>query len=229
MGSMYGILRFVPIVTAILLLAGGPAGAVILYDTLGPGDSYDIAWGAMLGSSPFDGPWLAGFTFSFAGEQAYELDRIEVAACRVTGDNSVDIWLMTDAGGQPGVSLESFGLHGMMGDIDQINPLLFVSSYSRPVLSPDTPYWLVMTAPETTWATWNWASPDVPGLFAYRVGEDPWSVWPFKVAAFRIYGGESAASLPVTVPVPGAALLVVLGLSSAGWCRRARRRVRTTH
>ena len=124
-----------------------------IYSNLGPGTGYDPSWGGTLGGFVGANQGLA-FQFSFAGPQSYLLDSVGLAVGWVTGENQLNVSVMTDAAGLPGAVLESFSFTDQLGSFGNANPLLVGTSIAHPLLTPGTNYWLVATAPDPTWAAW---------------------------------------------------------------------------
>jgi hypothetical protein len=183
-----------------------PSYADLIFSTLGTGDTYSSTAGYTVGHhlSELD---QAG-QFSFAEPNPYLLDTIELAVGLVAGTNELDVWLMSDDGGEPGAIIEAFNFTNM--GPWPASPLLVGNSVARPVLSPVTNYWLTVSAPYSdTHAAWNFSLPTVLGTRAERLGAGTWTVFTSNtMAAFRVNG--------TVVPVPGAVLLGILGLSVAG-------------
>jgi len=212
---MRGNSRTVLIVAAILFIAAGQAGADVLFNTFGPGDSYQTAIGWTIGLPPGTPDNFAqGNQFSFTGLQSYRLDSIELAVGLVAGTNQVNVSLMNDAAGLPAAVLEAFSFTDQMGPFGSNNPPLVGTSVAHPLLAPGMNYWLIASASNDTWAAWNLSSLGGAGQLARSTNGGEWSTSENPFAAFRING--------TLVPVPGAVLLGVLGLGFAGGLLRRR-------
>ena len=97
----------------ILLLLAVPCNAGAIFNTLGSGNTHDISDGWIVGtSSDID----VGNQFSFTGSN-YRLDTIEVAVSMDCGPNKVDVWLVNDTSGKPGIIIEAFSFTDAMKPI----------------------------------------------------------------------------------------------------------------
>src|SRR6266508_2429144 len=213
---MRTIVRIISCATTLLALLAATAQvrADIIFSNFGPGDTYQDVNGPFIGG--FTGiTFDTGHAFTPRGS-SFSLDGIELAANLISGPNELDVWLTSDAGGVPGIIIESWHLSGEMGPYPLINPALGVRSISHPVLLEDVEDLVVGLATSYTLAIWNENSICQFGAIAQRADGGPWNRFFFLEGAFRVTG------TPVIVPEPSTLFLLVVGAVSTGAFGRRR-------
>ena len=147
----------------------GAQESVVLYNTFGPGDTYNYGeGGSVSGPNAPNGFMSAGFTF--VSSIAATLDTIQVAfggmrATSAKTEFTLSVRAANGRDGGPGDILETFLVSELAGLFGYLNPLLTLHSSSRPLLEANTVYWLVATAEEDNWVGWNANNRNLRGEF----------------------------------------------------------------
>lgn len=237
------------VLAGVIVLAGvAQVEAGVLFNSFGPGDAYDpggskSATTPSRGSPPSDQDQALGFITPQG--PGWRLDSIEIALRRVAGADELDVYLMGDnwvgnklLGWNPdlliapdsGNVLEHIRLSGQVPIIPGgVGSIVTVNSALRPVLDPDTLYWVVLSVPEPNseiaWLSAPERSPEWRFL-----GERYSNIYPLwqvvevhQGAAFRVTGTD----LPEPNPIPEPSTLVMFaGLGAMGlvgaWRKRKR-------
>ena len=171
---------------ALAVLAAPTARADVVYNNFGAGDSYQTGIGWTIGNPPGSGTfWEQGDPFVVSGN--YTLSQVTAAAGWVTGPNVYTLWLMNDAGGQPGSVIEEFDFANL-GTFGGTNPNLVGVSQLNPKLGNGRTYWLVATTDMSTWSAWNWNNTNDVGAHAQRTNGGAWIIVSNSRGAYRIEG-----------------------------------------
>lgn len=194
------------------------AGADVLFDNFGPGDTYALDRGQTLA---YGGP-LGGDVYEAAAPIVvtggdYYLNRAEIAILHNWGPDLVFADIRADDGGAPGAVLETTSGSGVTPPFEWAPPMQLEFSGDL-VLKEGETYWLALRT-DTTDALSSWALNVVDdfGLRAWRINEQPWEVGvglpgtDSQRQVYRVHG--------TLVPAPG-----VVGLGMAGLAVMARRR-----
>ena len=180
------------------LLAG------VIATSLPPDNSYCLG----CGNAGIGGPSDQSFAVRFSVATTANLGGIDVGVSRISGGNTLLLYLLSDIGGSPGSALESFIATGQMQDIGPATSIVSVSSILQPALTAGNSYWLAASVPLNDFASWYSSSLNISGTQAFRFGAGAWSVGPTNdVVAFRISSVPEPAS--TTLVVAGSALLIL--------------------
>jgi len=199
--------------TAFVLGIITPASASpTIFSNYGPGDTHGIGSHivAYKSSSWPNSDVDEGMPFTPSGVDSY-LGSIELTVKLDTGTNELDVWLMTDSGGEPGTIIEAFNfIDKMETGLGPFSPLR-ASSIDRPLLLAGTQYWLVASTPVAgTQANWFMNSTGQSGRALWI--DDDWQTLSDTTGVFRISA----------IPAPSALLLGGMGIGILRWLRKRR-------
>jgi hypothetical protein len=220
-----------PLTTAVSTAAAEP---IVLIDTFGPGDTYDIGgigtpW-MPVGPSPF----LIGFRFTPAID--VRLSEVTIAAASLLSDvrsfpsgqsppaAALQFSVRSTVNGVPGAPLETFE-YPNLPRFDQLNAVFSATSEQQPLLRAGLPYWLMASGVDG-WAVWNLNNSGQRGPLAITEDFGPCCTIfdDTPTGAFRVTGTPSAAA----VPEPTSLLLFGTGLLTVEAKRwRQRQRIAT--
>jgi PEP-CTERM motif len=215
-----------PLVTAVPPAAADP---IVLIDTFGPGDTYDIGGVDTPWMPVAPSPFLIGFRFTPAID--VRLSEVTIAAASLLSDvrtffpgqsppaTALQFSIRSTVNGVPGAALETFE-YAELPLFDQLNPVFSATSEQQPLLGAGLPYWLTASGTDG-WAVWNLNSIGHRGPVAITEDFGPCCTIfdDAPTGAFRVTGTPSAAP----VPEPTSMLLFGTGLAALG-ARRWRQR-----
>ncbi len=202
----------------LLSLTAGPATAVTIVDTIAAG--YGSS-GSVIGYGTWV-RWEQGSQFVVPGSQPLRVDTYEIIASQGKPGfyDEIVLYLMTDAGDQPGSVLETLSL--TVPEVGLEGALLAAPSTLQPVLAPGTKYWLVAGGPNATgagrWVGWvHSQEPFESRLHAVRQDGGAWEIASDRDAeAFRIQGTTVAEPAIAALLLPGAVAALALRRSVRG-------------
>ena len=204
------VIKLCPVYLSLVLLGAcgiGTARATVVYDTFGPGFTYNTLGGwTICAGSPVYVDYDQGDAFT-PSQSGYVTD-VWAALGFVVGDNTMELRLMDDAGCIPGNVLETWTFTNEMRDFGYNNPPLHAVGSGTTYIDSAHQYWLIASTPgPNTWAAWNENSVGILGQHAIRTAMGGWSV-----------SSDSTGAFAIAVPEP--ATLALLALSGLLIARR---------
>ncbi|MCP3920871.1 MAG: hypothetical protein GY711_35535 [bacterium] len=170
------------------------AHADVVYDNLGPGDTYDPTVGWVVSDGP---PFsmVVDQAMPFAPSASGVLDALELPLTLVSsaGNATLTIEIYSDNAGEPGSSLESFLFSGPLPANGQtpVPPLHLIDFPDTVALLAGQPYWIVISVAAPlggNFVVWNQnIIGDVGTVADRRNGGPGWNLFPNQeLAAFRV-------------------------------------------
>ncbi len=187
----------------LVLTAGAATASTIVFDNLGPDDTYDNVggWFATTSSS-FNQSAVTTFTPTGTGE----LDELWAAMWRDPGPNELTLSLCSDGGSEPGGILWQETFMGVLGS--SFGDVLHLSGLGGPTITAGVQYWLIADGPDEVGGLGYWYVNNKGDLGLDGIGVNDWSAW-------TIFDDVARKGLRVGVtpiPEPATMLLAAAGL-----------------
>jgi len=196
-------------------LGAGVASADIIFNNLGPSDSYDTTTGHTI-SGPGTGSF-ASVGEPFIPASTLTLSDLSLPLGISSGTNSVVVDLTNDASDLPGTTLEMWTISGLAGGVGSVQT---VTDAKDLTLSSGQRYWVtVANGGNNTNATWFNAFGDPTGSFAVDTGSG------FGPTRGILPGLKVEGASAVSVPEPPALALIGSIVPGVLWLARSRRRL----
>ncbi|TWT95219.1 hypothetical protein Pla108_33620 [Botrimarina colliarenosi] len=201
----------------VALAAGAACGrsdAAVIFNNLGPGDSFSASGRIVQGPSVGTiGDVNQGSTFTVGPADAYLTSvslGVSVNSSPSVGTGPIDVKIAADAGGSPGAILRTLSTSlGSTGD-----QLVTLPDDGSLLLSAGATYWVLMDGEGDFDGSWRFNDTGDIGVTAGQSEPNPWNVRPPEERyALRVDGR-------VAVPEPTAVVLALLGAVAAGTTRR---------
>jgi PEP-CTERM motif-containing protein len=197
------------LLVAALLLPLFARADTVLYNNLGPGNSYNCCIG-----------WTIGIGFTqgdqFTASATANLSSIDIALAYASGPTNGDIVsLYTDAGGMPGTLLEQWTATNLPNFGTTSNSPIVLTSTNHPLLMAGNQYWLIASPiDQNSNNPWNWNDTGAVGNH-YVNG----SVSLNTQGAFAVFGTTGGS-------VPEPASMFLLGTGLIGGAASLRKRLK---
>ncbi|MEQ8769469.1 MAG: hypothetical protein RIB60_03050 [Phycisphaerales bacterium] len=195
-----------------LMVGAAPTGAsVVVYDTFGPGGSFDASQGYVVAGDDVPYALNEGQTHGvrFRAGVGGQIERIDAGLQLISGTDTVWMELWSAAGnGDVGSMLASWVIDDRMDFFGGSGTVSVEPGLGGPVLDAGERYWLISRALNDTDASWMYG----------EAGTGPF-VWE-RPDGVRVYSRSTLPAVRVTVvPAPGTFTFLACALS-AGTRRR---------
>lgn len=184
--------------TALLLVTARATS--IVFNTFGPGDTYNQSSGYDVGTffrTPVED--AAQFTAGTSGNLA----TVDLGLTGIRGSLSANVYLYGEASGSPDNTNQIFLGSALFPSPTSI--LSFAVAGTVPVTLGSN-YWLVLKPSTSDYGIWNFSSPAVPGSVDYSIDDSTWVTYAAVLPAFRL-----TASSVSSVPDSGNTLFLLFG------------------
>lgn len=154
-----------------LLASQGASASIIVFDNLGPGDTYST--GGYYFGHIFDDDYVNAC--SFVPSQTGEFDEIWSGMFRNTSyANEFTLALHADAAGLPGAVLWTASLVDVLVDYPDVS---HVADINGPTITAGVTYWLLASNPATTQDFHYWYMNNTNDIGRYAISNDGGATW----------------------------------------------------
>lgn len=197
-----------------VVLGLGPVGAApLLYDNIGPSNTFSAAGTVFYGQGNSVGTTYANIAQSFVAGTTADIASVEIPLLMISGiDPMLTIHVATDNSGAPGTILQSSNITAPTG-----TPGIVTATFgSGTTLYSGNTYWIWIFATYDDEIRWQATDPAVSGTYSrsFDYGAS-WTAYGTSELALRVNGYDLATSSSLA-PVPEPQTFILMGLGLIG-------------
>jgi uncharacterized protein (TIGR03437 family) len=192
-----------------MVLTPAAGRAQTLFNTFGPGETFLAAEpGASVGAGVLGGFPVAdggiSIGYAFTPTATANLSRVDLGMSytydpmKASGPADLDITVASDEGGQPGATIETIQLTGVLGSIPSAPGIVSAYSVTQPLLHEGVQYWLLVAPPDLRNTTFDWRISPQQGLkvpMTSKLAGPYWETANLNTAlAYAVFGTQNSGA-----------------------------------